>query len=36
MSTEPARNWKLTYIAVLVNEALVIVCLWLLSRHFSY
>ena len=36
MSTERTRNWTLTYIAVLVNEALMIVCLWLFSRHFSY
>ena len=36
MSTEPVRNWRLTYIAVLVNEALVILCLWLFTRLFSY
>ncbi len=36
MNTERTRHWKLTYIGVLVNEAFVILCLWLFSRHFSY
>ena len=36
MTAERTRNWKLTYIAVLVNEALVILCLWFFSRHFSF
>jgi hypothetical protein len=39
MSTEgleTGRNWTFTFCAVIVNEALVIFCLWLFSRHFSY
>jgi hypothetical protein len=35
-TAERTRNWTLTFCAVIVNEALVILCLWLLSRHFSY
>jgi hypothetical protein len=35
-NTEPTRNWRLTFCAVIVTEALVILCLWLFSRHFSY
>ena len=35
-STERTRNWTFTFWAVIVNEALVILCLWLFSRHFSY
>jgi hypothetical protein len=35
-SSEPARNGTLTFCAVIVSEALVILCLWLFSRHFSY
>jgi hypothetical protein len=30
------RNWTLTFCGVIVTEALVILCLWLFSRHFSY
>jgi hypothetical protein len=36
MNTDPTRNWTATYVAVLVNEALVILCLWLFSRYFIY
>jgi len=39
MSTErpePTRNWTRTFCAVIVSEALVILCLWLFSRHFSF
>ena len=35
-NSEPARNWTLTFCAVIVTEALVILGLWLFSRHFSY
>lgn len=36
MNTEPTRNWAFTFCAVVVNEALVILALWLFSRHFTY
>ena len=36
MPPESARNWKGTYVRVLLGEALVIWALWLVSRHFSY
>ena len=36
MSEESARNWTVTYIAVLLIEALVIWVLWLFSWNFSY
>jgi hypothetical protein len=35
-SSKPARNWTLTFCAVVVTETLVILGLWLFSRHFSY
>lgn len=36
MSTDSARNWKVTYARVLLIEALIIWLFWLFSQHFSY
>lgn len=31
-----SRNWTLTYVSVVLVEALTIAALWLFSRHYSY
>jgi hypothetical protein len=36
VSTQSTHNWVLTFCGVIVTEALVILCLWLFSRHFTY
>ena len=36
MSDHATRNWTLTYLSVVLIEALVVGALWLFSRHFSY
>ena len=35
MSEESARNWTVTYIAVICVEVLVLLALWWLQTHFT-
>ena len=35
MNDRHARNWSATFLGVVVVEALVLLSLWLFSRHFS-
>ena len=35
MSDESTRNWTRTYVSVVVVEALVLMTLWWLQRHYG-
>jgi hypothetical protein len=35
MSTDSARNWTRTYVAVIVIEVLALMGLWWLQRHYG-